>query len=160
MITLLSVGRPRGPLEPAIRDYEQRIPHYWKFEAVDVDAGAGGRGGSHAEPDAVRAAEGARLLARVAPTAELWVLTRDGVLLDSPGLAQTLGERALRGASPLVIAIGGAFGFDLAVLARAKRKISLSAMTLPHEMARLILAEQLYRAGTILRNEPYHKGPR
>jgi len=54
--------------------------------------------------------------------------------------------------------IGGAWGLDRPVRKRAARRLSLSAMTLPHEMARLVLAEQLYRAGTILRNEPYHKG--
>jgi 23S rRNA (pseudouridine1915-N3)-methyltransferase len=58
----------------------------------------------------------------------------------------------------VAFAIGGAFGLGGAVLARAQRKLSLSALTLPHEMARLVLAEQLYRAGTIVRGEPYHKG--
>jgi 23S rRNA (pseudouridine1915-N3)-methyltransferase len=160
MITLLCVGRPRGALEVAIRDYEGRIPYYWKFEAIEVEAGGGGRGGSSADPEAVMAAEGTRLLGRVPPGADLWILSRDGTPLDSPGLARALANRALHSAPPLVLAIGGAFGFHASVVQRASRKLTLSAMTLPHEMARLIVAEQLYRAGTILRNEPYHKGPR
>ena len=54
--------------------------------------------------------------------------------------------------------IGGAYGLDRTVIKRARKRLSLSAMTLPHEVARLVLSEQLYRAGTILRGEPYHKG--
>lgn len=157
MITLLAVGRVRGPLEAAVHHYEGRLPHYWKFEAVEVEAGTG-RGGP-SDPDPVRAAEGARILARIPEGHELWVVTRDGSTLDSAALARVLGERQLHAAPPLVLALGGAFGFAPEVVARASRKLSLSALTLPHELARLVVAEQLYRAGTILRGEPYHKGP-
>jgi len=158
MIVLLAVGRVRGALEPAVAEYEARLAHYWKFDVVEVDAGTG-RGG-RAEPERVKAAEAERILARIPDGAELWVVTREGRGMDSVAFALELGERQLRAAPPLVLALGGAFGFDPAVLGRATRKLSLSAMTLPHEMARLLLAEQLYRAGTILRNEPYHKGDR
>jgi 23S rRNA (pseudouridine1915-N3)-methyltransferase len=158
MIRLVVVGRVKGPLEEPVRSYESRLPHYWKMEVVEVDAGTG-RGGP-AEPAAVCRAEGERILARIPDGAELWVVTREGRGMDSVAFARELGERQLRAAPPLVLALGGAFGFDPAVLGRATRKLSLSAMTLPHEMARLLLAEQLYRAGTILRNEPYHKGDR
>ena len=64
----------------------------------------------------------------------------------------------MRSSAGVAFVIGGAFGLGDAVLSRSRRQLSLSAMTLPHEMARLVLAEQLYRAGTILRGEPYHKG--
>lgn len=158
MILLMAVGRVRGVLEPAVAEYEARVAHYWKFDVVEVDAGTG-RGG-RAEPARVMAAEAERILARIPDGAELWALTREGRPMDSSALARELGERQLRAAPPLVLALGGAFGFDPAVLRRATRQLSLSSMTLPHEMARLVLVEQLYRAGTILRNEPYHKGDR
>jgi 23S rRNA (pseudouridine1915-N3)-methyltransferase len=158
MIRLLAVGKVRGVLEPAVAAYEARVGHYWRFEAVEVAAGVG-RGGQ-AEPDAVRRAEAERLLSNVPDDAELWIVTREGKALDSVALARTLGARQLHAAPLLVLALGGAFGFDPRVTERAARRLSLSAMTLPHEMARLVLVEQLYRAGTILRNEPYHKGTR
>jgi 23S rRNA (pseudouridine1915-N3)-methyltransferase len=158
VILLVAVGRVRGVLEAAVAEYESRLPHYWKFSVVEVDAGTG-RGGP-VDAERVMAAEAERILARVPDGGELWVVTREGRSLDSATFARTLGERQLHAAPPLVLALGGAFGFDPEVVARSTRRLSLSSMTLPHEMARLLLVEQLYRAGTILRNEPYHKGTR
>jgi 23S rRNA (pseudouridine1915-N3)-methyltransferase len=73
-------------------------------------------------------------------------------------LAAYFEERALHGLGPVALVIGGAWGLPDEFRKRAIRQWSLGAMTLPHELARLIVTEQLYRAGTILRNEPYHKG--
>jgi 23S rRNA (pseudouridine1915-N3)-methyltransferase len=78
--------------------------------------------------------------------------------MDSRELATYLDRHAVRSSAGVAFVIGGAFGLDPAVLKVARRALSLSSMTLVHEMARLVLAEQLYRAGTILRGEPYHKG--
>jgi 23S rRNA (pseudouridine1915-N3)-methyltransferase len=153
-VTLVVVGRVRGPLEAAVRDYETRAGRYWKLEVSEVDPGAQGGGASAAE---VREAEGARILARLASGTRVVALTREGKGMGSRALARFLGEAALH-AHDVGFVIGGAFGLAPAVLARADRRLALSPMTLPHEMARLVLAEQLYRAGTILRNEPYHKG--
>jgi 23S rRNA (pseudouridine1915-N3)-methyltransferase len=159
MILLISVGRVRPPLADAVHEYETRAARYWKLSIEEVDAGTG-RGGPP-DPDHVRAAEGERIAARIPEHGDLWLLTRSGSSLTSAKLARTLEERQLHGGRPVAIAIGGAFGFDEALLQQATRRISLSTMTLPHEMARLVLAEQLYRAGTIVRGEPYHKeGPR
>ena len=106
----------------------------------------------------MREAEGERILARIPDQLEVVVLTRDGKAMSSEDLAADLAEQALRSSPGIAFVIGGAFGVSEAVLRRARRRLSLSAMTLPHEMARLVLAEQLYRAGTINRGEPYHKG--
>lgn len=154
-VQLVVVGRVRGHLEAAVREYEERAARYWKLEVAEVDAGvAGGRDAA----DAVRQAEGARILARLSADAQVVVLTRDGRPMGSRALATFLGEAALH-ARDVAFVLGGAYGLDAAVLARAQRRLTLSAMTLPHEVARLVLGEQLYRAGTILRREPYHKGP-
>lgn len=152
-ITLLSVGRVRGTLVEPTREYEQRAARYWKIELVEVEAGAGAK----SEPEAVRAAEEARLLAQLPAGAHLVALTRGGQTMGSRAFAAYLQEHALH-ARDLAFVIGGAFGLGAQILSRA-RHLTLSAMTFPHEVARLILAEQLYRAGTILRGEPYHKGP-
>lgn len=154
-ILLVAVGRARGTLQPAIAEYEERASRYWKLEVVEVDAGAPGRAPS---PERVRTEEAGRLRARLPQGAEYWALTRKGKSLSSEGWARALGERALHGGPDLALVLGGAFGVDPELLASAARRISLSAATLTHEMARLVLAEQLYRAGTILRGEPYHKG--
>ncbi len=153
-LSVVVVGRVRGPLRAAVAEYETRAARYWKLDLVEVEQGASsGRAG----PDDVRAAEGERLLARLDRRARVVALTREGRALDSTALARELGDDALHGRD-VAFVIGGAFGLDPRVLERADAQLSLSAMTMPHELARLVLAEQLYRAGTILRNEPYHKG--
>jgi 23S rRNA (pseudouridine1915-N3)-methyltransferase len=156
-VTLLAVGGVKGPLAEVIQELEARAGHYWRFAAREVEAGpAKGRKG---DPGAVMAAEGQRLLDRIPAGVVVVVLTRDGKGMGSRELAGYLEEKAVRSTSEVIFVIGGAFGLDHRVLERADLKLSLSGMTLPHELARLVLAEQLYRAGTISRNEPYHKGP-
>ncbi len=154
-LLLLSVGGIRGPLAPAIQDYEDRARRYWRMETLLVEAGRG-RG---TNPGAVMAAEEGRLLARLPPAGEVLALARDGKAMGSRELAAYLQDCALRSVPDVTFVIGGAFGLGRKIQERATRRVSLSALTLPHEVARLVLAEQLYRAGTILRSEPYHKGP-
>ena len=154
-LLVLAVGGVRGPLGSVLADYEERARRYWKLDAVEVDAGAQGR---DPEPRRVRNAEADRILARLPDGYEVHALTREGKQMRSRTLARIL-QRASVGATPgVAFVLGGAFGLAESVLDRARRRVSLSAMTLPHEMARLVLTEQIYRAGTILRNEPYHKG--
>ena len=156
-VTLLAVGRVKGELANAVLDYETRARRYWKMDVIEVVAGLKGRAGRDA--DRVRAAEGERLLARVPTRSEVVALTRSGRSMSSRELAGFLEERALASSPGVVFIIGGAFGLGQGVLSRARIHLSLSTMTLPHELARLFMAEQLYRAGTILKGEPYHKQP-
>jgi 23S rRNA (pseudouridine1915-N3)-methyltransferase len=154
-LRIVAVGRTRGELEGAIAELEARAGRYWKLEVVEVESGGGG--GSK-DPGRVRAAESRRILDRLPARGEVWLLSREGKGMSSSDLARELGDRALAGSPGVTFVIGGAFGTDPDVVERADRVLSLSPMTLPHRVARLILAEQLYRAGTILRGEPYHKG--
>jgi 23S rRNA (pseudouridine1915-N3)-methyltransferase len=154
-VLIVVVGRVRGDLADAVADYERRAGRYWKLETVEVSAGGRGR---DALPEAVKDQEAERLLARIPPEVEIVALTREGKGMDSAALSGYLEQHAVRASAGVAFVIGGAFGLGGAVLERARRQLSLSRMTLPHEMARLVLAEQLYRAGTILRGEPYHKG--
>jgi 23S rRNA (pseudouridine1915-N3)-methyltransferase len=157
-VNLLCVGDVRGPLRSVVAEYEERAGRYWRFQVSEVEAGAGKRR-KVAEAE-VRMAEEARLLARLPKGGgEIASLTREGRALGSRELAEFMAEQALRSVQEVTFVIGGAFGLGQGILERSTLKLSLSAMTLPHEIARLLLAEQLYRAGTILRNEPYHKGP-
>jgi len=138
-----------------VADYEARARRYWKLEVVEVEGGAKGR---DPETERVRTAEGERILSRIPEGLEIFALTRGGRPVTSRKLADTLSRLALDSSPGAAFVLGGAFGLSEPVLQRSTRRLSLSGMTLPHEMARLVLAEQLYRAGTILRGEPYHKG--
>lgn len=147
------VGKPRDRhLAAAIDEYETRAARYWPLEVVEVRE-ASGRGVSPAD---VRAREGARLLERIPSGAAVVVCDERGDRLTSPQFATLLASARER-AQDLAVVIGGAFGLPDDVRARGTRTIQLAPFTLPHELARLVLAEQLYRAGTIVRGEPYHK---
>ena len=152
-LTVIVVGRPGGLLADAIREYEARAARYWPIEFVEVKAGRGRSAGD------VQAAESARVLERVPEGVELFVLTRPGGdAWSSSRLARYLGEAGVRGRSGIAFMIGGAFGLSDEAIRQADRRMRLSTFTLPHDVARLVLTEQLYRAGTIARGEPYHKG--
>jgi 23S rRNA (pseudouridine1915-N3)-methyltransferase len=154
-IVVAAVGRPRGPVAEAIAEYESRAARYFGFDAAEVKEEPFRRPGDAAR---VRDEEGKRLLARVPAGAEIVALHETGRQWSSHRLAEYLAELGVRGSPGAAFLIGGAYGLSDDVLARARHQLSLSAFTLPHELARLVLAEQLYRAGTINRGEPYHKG--
>lgn len=157
-VGILCVGGVRGSLRGAVSEYEERAHHYWRLDVTELPAGLGR--GRKAQEGEVVAAEAERLLAHLSRLeGEIVALTREGREMGSRELARFLSERAVRSTPGVTFVIGGAFGLGEEVLQRCHRKLALSSMTLPHEVARLLLAEQLYRAGTILRNEPYHKGP-
>ncbi|MFN2565934.1 MAG: 23S rRNA (pseudouridine(1915)-N(3))-methyltransferase RlmH [Gemmatimonadaceae bacterium] len=147
------VGRPRDPdLASAIRTYETRAARYWPLEVREV----------REEPargsllETVREKEAERLVAAAAPSSRLVACDESGDALTSDEFADWLQEARER-ARDLTLVIGGAFGLAASLRARAERLLQLASWTLPHELARLVLAEQLYRAGTIVRREPYHK---
>ncbi len=154
-IVTVVVGKARGPVADAIAEYEKRAGRYISFEAVEVKEEAFRKAGDAAR---VRDEEGKRLLARVPPGVEIVALHETGRQWTSQQLADYLQNLAVRGSPGAAFIIGGAYGLSDEILARARHQLSLSAFTLPHELARLVLAEQLYRAGTIARGEPYHKG--
>jgi len=152
----IAVGRPGQDLAAPIGAYEERAGRYWKMETLEVRAGA--HGGGQTATD-VRTAEGERILERLPDGVEVIALSRAGESWNSRALAQHLDRHRLYGRPGSAFVIGGAYGLALSVLERANVQLSLSAMTLPHDFARLVVLEQIYRAGTILRGEPYHKGP-
>lgn len=154
-ITLAAVGSPSRLMAGPIREYEDRAARYWKLETAEVKPEKASRNRPEHE---IMAAEGARLRAAVPDGADLVAVTRTGKAWSSERLARYLQELALRSAAGAAFLIGGAIGLAPDLVRDATHRLSLSAMTMPHDVARLILAEQLYRAGTIARGEPYHKG--
>ncbi len=151
---MVSVGRPGRLVADAVGEYERRAGRYWSLESIEVREERAGKGKTDAR---VREAESRRLIERVPAGYEVVALTRDGDAWSSTRLARHLESLAVAARPGVAFLIGGALGIDDAVLARADRRLSLSPFTLPHELARLVLTEQLYRAGTIVRGEPYHK---
>ena len=156
-ITAIVVGRAGAPLKDAILEYEKRAGRYWKFKVIEV--ASGGAGGAKAHPDRAIEVEQTLLLARLPERAQIVALTRTGRGMSSTDLAGYLQDHALHSTADVCFVVGGAFGLGAGILDRAQTQWSLSDCTLPHELARLVLAEQVYRAGTIIKNEPYHKGP-
>jgi 23S rRNA (pseudouridine1915-N3)-methyltransferase len=147
------VGKPRDVnLAAAIREYETRAGHYWPLAVHEVREEPARSGSA----DLVRDREGARLLEAVPPAATVVTCELSGRSMTSEQFAQWMQEQRER-ARDVAILIGGAVGLSAAVKLRASSSIALAPWTLPHELARLVLAEQLYRAGTIGRGEPYHK---
>jgi 23S rRNA (pseudouridine1915-N3)-methyltransferase len=150
--TIAVVGAPRdAALASAISDYETRAARYWPLQVVEVrEAPARGR-----TVDEIRGLEAERLRAACG-SAAIWVCTEGGTAYDSASFAQWM-QGLREAARDVAICIGGAFGVDRGLIASAAGRLALAPFTVPHEMARLILGEQLYRAGTLVRGEPYHK---
>ena len=152
-LTIAAVGRLRGgPLAEAFADYAGRLkPGRWTLDVVEVEERRRLSG-----PELV-AREGELLLGAMPRGAFVVALDPHGASLSSEELAARLGRLRDEGA-PVVFAIGGADGLDPSVLRAARLKLSLGAMTWPHMLARVMLAEQLFRAQSILSGHPYHRG--
>lgn len=153
-LTLLTVGRPSRQLAGALAEYEKRSRRYWRLSVVEIRSH---RATTSLSVEAVIGRESASLLRRVPVDAQVIALTRSGEAWCSARLAAYLNDLALSGAPGAAFVVGGAFGLSPDLIRSADHRLALSSLTLPHDLARLVLAEQLYRAGTIIRNEPYHK---
>ena len=152
-ISLLVIGKTTdGRLEALIDEYTKRLKHYVSFELVVVPDSKNAKSLSEEQ---LKTQEGLEILRRLTPSMEVYLLDEHGREFRSIEYADWLQKRMASG-KDLTLIIGGAYGFSPAVYERANGKISLSQMTFSHQMIRLLAVEQLYRAMTILRGEPYH----
>ncbi|MCK4503186.1 MAG: 23S rRNA (pseudouridine(1915)-N(3))-methyltransferase RlmH [Desulfuromonadales bacterium] len=137
----------------AAADYAKRLQRYFPLDIIELKEEKGGRKG-----DTVRIikAEGERILAKVPAKSFLIVLDEGGRNVGSEKLAELLSTEMVQGGRDWCLVIGGPYGFDTAVRNRADMILSLSKMTFTHQMARILLLEQLYRSCSIINNEPYH----
>jgi 23S rRNA (pseudouridine1915-N3)-methyltransferase len=149
---LLAVGRLRSYYREACDDYLRRLRRHLAVTEAEVREAA-----RAPTVDAQREEEARRLAGRLPGGASVVALTREGRGWSSEELAASL-DRWRLAARPVALVIGGSRGLAPAFLAGAAERWSLGPLTLPHELARVIVVEQLYRAMTILRGEPYHKG--
>jgi 23S rRNA (pseudouridine1915-N3)-methyltransferase len=140
-------------LREGIDKYAQRLPHYLPFEKVILpDIKNAGK----LPPEQLKQKEAELVLSRLKPQDALYILDEKGKQFTSEELAQWVDQQLQGFHRRLIFLVGGAFGFDEAIYQRANGKLSLSRMTFSHQMVRLFWLEQLYRAMTILKNEPYH----
>jgi 23S rRNA (pseudouridine1915-N3)-methyltransferase len=153
-VILINTGKTE---ERYLRDgteiFEKRLAHYCNFESTFVNPGSST---GKLPPNQVKLKEAELILKKIKPDDHVVLLDEQGKQLKSTELADWLNEHQVRGTRKLVFITGGAFGFHESVYQRANAKIALSKLTFPHQLVRLIFLEQLYRAYTIIRNEPYH----
>jgi 23S rRNA (pseudouridine1915-N3)-methyltransferase len=147
------VGKPRNAaLGEAIRDYETRAARYWPLDVHEVRE----ERATGIPVDRVKEREALRLSEKVPERAQTVACELGGKSLSSEQFAELL-QTAREQDRDLAFLIGGAFGLSPSVAKKSTMRLSLAPWTLPHEIARLVLVEQIYRAGTIVRGEPYHK---
>ena len=153
-IKILAIGKTdSASLQDLIVEYEKRLRHYIRFELEIIPDIKNAKNLSEAQQ---KEKEGELILKNLNATDVLVLLDEKGKQFGSVEFSDYLQKKMNSGIKQLVLVIGGPYGFSDAVYTKAQTKISLSKMTFSHQMVRLFLVEQLYRAFTILKNEPYH----
>ncbi|CCX52829.1 MAG: 23S rRNA (pseudouridine(1915)-N(3))-methyltransferase RlmH [Bacteroidales bacterium] len=153
-ICLLTVGKTDiGWVREGLETYSSRLSHYVPFSVCEIPEL---KNTSALTRTQIKEREGELILKAIKPTDRVILLDERGKEYRSVEFAEEIRRLSLAGGKDIVFVIGGAYGFSEAVYARSVGKISLSRMTFSHQMVRTIFAEQLYRAFTIIKGEPYH----
>lgn len=153
-ITLLTVGKTdKDWVRQGMDIYISRLKHYIPFSVVEIPEL---KNVSSLTKDQIKTREGELILKNVRPADDLILMDERGKQYTSVELAKVIQDKISYAGKDMVFVIGGAYGFSEAVYRRAESKISLSKMTFSHQMVRAIFVEQIYRAFTIMRGEPYH----
>jgi 23S rRNA (pseudouridine1915-N3)-methyltransferase len=157
-ISIVTVGKLKEKyLKQGIDEYLKRLGSYAKIEVIEVADEKAPEELSETEMVQVKQKEGERILAKINPDTYVIALAINGKLKSSEELADTIDKLATYGKSKIAFVIGGSLGLSEEVLKRSDEQLSFSKMTFPHQLMRLILVEQVYRAFRINRGEPYHK---
>lgn len=157
-ITVLAVGKVKESyFRDAIAEYSKRLSKYCKLEIIEVADEKTPDRASEREEELIKEKEADRLLKHIKEDAFVCALAIEGVQLDSVALAGKMEQIGLQGKSHIIYIIGGSLGLHKSILQRADMLLSFSKMTFPHQLMRVILLEQIYRAYRIMANEPYHK---
>ncbi|EIT86095.1 rRNA large subunit methyltransferase [Fictibacillus macauensis ZFHKF-1] len=157
-ILIITVGKLKEKyLKLGIDEYTKRLRPYAKIDIIEVPDEKAPETLSSQEMHIVKKAEGDRLLAKIPPDAHVIAMAIEGKLISSEDLAANLDQLATYGKSKVAFVIGGSLGLSDDVMKRANEKISFGRITYPHQLMKLVLVEQVYRAFRIVRGEPYHK---
>ncbi|MBM6773292.1 23S rRNA (pseudouridine(1915)-N(3))-methyltransferase RlmH [Ligilactobacillus agilis] len=157
-IKIIGVGKLKEKyLKQGIAEYAKRLGKFCKFEIVEVPDEKAPEKLSVAEMEGVKEKEGERILAKIKDKEYVYALAIEGKERSSEEFAQEIAQLTTYGRSDITFVIGGSLGLSPAVLKRAETKISFGRFTLPHQLMRLVLSEQIYRAFMINNGSPYHK---
>ncbi|MFK9091727.1 23S rRNA (pseudouridine(1915)-N(3))-methyltransferase RlmH [Bacillus salipaludis] len=157
-ISIITVGKLKEKyLKQGIEEYLKRLSAYAKVEVIEVADEKAPEELSELEMVQVKQKEGERILAKIGQDTYVIALAIQGKLGSSEELADSLDKLATYGNSKIAFVIGGSLGLSEDVIKRSNEQLSFSRMTFPHQLMRLILVEQIYRAFRINRGEPYHK---
>lgn len=157
-VTILAVGKIKESFyREALAEYLKRLGRYCRPEIIEVADEPVPEGASSAQEELIKEKEAKRILKRLRDNSFVITLEITGKKYDSEKFAEKLEKLALAGKSQLVFIIGGSLGLHASVSERADLKLSFSDMTFPHQLMRVILAEQIYRAFRIINGSPYHK---
>ncbi|MCR5609351.1 MAG: 23S rRNA (pseudouridine(1915)-N(3))-methyltransferase RlmH [Lachnospiraceae bacterium] len=157
-VTILCVGKIKEKFfNMAIDEYKKRLSRYIKMDIIEVADEKTPDDASELMENIIKNKEGERILQHIKDDTYVIALAINGVMLDSVELSKKIEELGIFGKSNITFVIGGSLGLSDNVLKRADYKLSFSKMTFPHQLMRVILLEQVYRAYRIMKNEPYHK---
>ncbi|MDD1691970.1 MAG: 23S rRNA (pseudouridine(1915)-N(3))-methyltransferase RlmH [Methanoregula sp.] len=157
-ILIIAVGKIKDKyLEDGIAEYSKRLRPYLKLKILEIPEEKRTGHLTPSDQKRIREAEGIRILRSIPMESVIIALVIDGVHWSSETLAENLRQYEIAGRNPLTIIIGGDLGLADAVIARSTVRLSISPMTFTHQMIRLIILEQIFRACKINHNEPYHK---
>lgn len=157
-ISIVCVGKIKEKyLKLGIDEFSKRLSKYCKLEVIELDDEKAPENLSDKEMIMIKDKEGKKILSKIKDNSYVISLAIDGKNLSSEELAETINNLGIRGTSHIVFVIGGSLGLSDEVLKRSNYKLSFSKMTFPHQLMRLILLEQVYRAYRINNGEPYHK---
>ncbi|MCY8402466.1 23S rRNA (pseudouridine(1915)-N(3))-methyltransferase RlmH [Bacillus sonorensis] len=157
-ISIVAIGKLKEKyLKQGIDEYIKRLSAYAKVDIIELPDEKAPENLSEQDMKIVKDKEGERILSKISPDAHVIALAIEGKMKSSEELADNMDRLATYGKSKVTFVIGGSLGLSDAVLKRADQKLSFSRMTFPHQLMRLILLEQVYRAFRINRGEPYHK---
>lgn len=157
-IDIICVGKIKEKFfQDAINEYSKRLKKYCNLSILEVKDEKTIENASDAENEKIKLAEASRIEKFVKPKAYVVTLEIDGKQLSSEGLADKISSVANSGISDIQLIIGGSIGLHNSIIQRADYHLSFSKMTFPHQLMRVVLLEQVYRAFRIISNEPYHK---
>ena len=156
-INIVCVGKIKEKyLKLGIDEFKKRLSKYCKLEIIELEDEKAPENLSDKEMLMIKEKEGKKILSKIKDNSYVIALAIDGKNLSSEELAETINKLGVRGISNITFVIGGSLGLSDEVLSRADYKLSFSKMTFPHQLMRLILLEQVYRAYRINNGEPYH----
>lgn len=157
-ITVICVGKIKEKFyREAVCEYSKRLSKFCKLNIIEVDDEEAGQNLSPVQESNIKDKEGERILKKIPSNSYVFTLEIEGKKYDSVSFSKNLNDLCIKGQSNICFIIGGSLGLSDKIKDLSNAKLSFSDMTFPHQLMRVILLEQIYRAFKIINNEPYHK---